>query len=49
VRFHEEATTSLPVQSGKAPDLDDLFMALDFKRMQLHQETQATEWFAGGV
>jgi SAM-dependent methyltransferase len=47
VRFNEEATTSLPVLAGKGLDLDELFLALDFKRMQLRQETQAAEWLEG--
>ncbi len=47
VRFNEEATTSLPVFAGGSVDLDDVFLALDFKRMQVRQETQAVEWFEG--
>ena len=45
LRFREEAATSLPVLAGASLDLDDLFTALDFKRMQLRQETQSAEWF----
>ncbi len=45
LRFTEEAATSLPVLAGASPDLDDLFNALDFKRLQLRQETQSAEWF----
>jgi SAM-dependent methyltransferase len=44
VRFNEEAATSLPVLRGVAPDLEDVFLALDFKRLQLRQDTQAAEW-----
>ena len=44
-RFSEEAATSLPVLAGTSLDLDDLFAALDFKRMQLRQDTQSSEWF----
>ncbi len=45
LRFNEEAATSLPVLAGANLDLDDLFAALDFKRMQLRQDTQSSEWF----
>ncbi len=45
LRFSEEAATSLPVLASANLDLDDLFAALDFKRMQLRQDTQSSEWF----
>jgi SAM-dependent methyltransferase len=44
-RFTEEAMLSLPMQaSGDRLDLDDLFMALDFRRLRLKQDTEAPEW-----
>lgn len=48
-RFAEEARSSLPLRQGDGdPDLDELFSALDFRRLRLLQETQAPEW-AGPV
>ena len=49
LRFSEEAATSLPVLAGSRLDLDDLFAALDFKRMQLRQDTQSAEWFGSAT
>jgi hypothetical protein len=48
LRFMEEARSSLPVpaESG-ALDLEDLFSALDFRRLRLRQETQISEWNGG--
>jgi hypothetical protein len=43
-RFAEEARTTLPIAHDHSPDLDELFAALDFRRMRLRQETQAPEW-----
>ena len=43
-RFTEEAQTTLPLPSDGTPCLDDLFLALDFRRLRLRQETQAAEW-----
>ncbi len=44
-RFTEEAMLSLPLQvQGDRFDLDDLFMALDFRRLRLKQDTEAPEW-----
>jgi hypothetical protein len=43
-RFTEEAQTSLPVGQGARHSLDDLFQALDFRRLRLRQETQIAEW-----
>ena len=44
LRFAEEATFSLPVRRKPAVDLDDLFAAVDFRRLRLKQDTQAPEW-----
>lgn len=49
LRFNEEAATSLPVLQGAVPGFDELFLALDFKRLQIWQETQAAEWVFGGA
>jgi len=43
-RFSEEARTTLPLAPDRAPDLDELFAALDFRRLRLKQETQLAEW-----
>jgi len=43
-RFAEEALFSLPLQKHSTLDLDDLFSALDFRRLRLQQDTQAPEW-----
>ncbi len=43
-RFNEEALSTLPLPSSPEPGLDDLFLALDFRRLRLRQETQAAEW-----
>ncbi len=43
-RFAEEASFSLPVALGGTLHLDDLFSAVDFRRLRLKQETQAQEW-----
>jgi SAM-dependent methyltransferase len=44
-RFAEEARTTLPItrQAG-ALDLEEVFAALDFRRLRLRQETALTEW-----
>jgi len=44
-RFIEEARTTLPL-SHDSPGLDpdELFLALDFRRLRLRQETQVPEW-----
>jgi SAM-dependent methyltransferase len=44
LRFTEEARTTLPIRADGAPDLDELFQALDFRRLRLRQETQVREW-----
>lgn len=44
LRFAEEARTSLPIAKASAPDLEDVFAALDFRRLRLRQETQVAEW-----
>ncbi|MGG5885652.1 class I SAM-dependent methyltransferase [Falsiroseomonas sp. HC035] len=44
-RFAEEARTTLPIarQAG-ALDLEEVFAALDFRRLRLRQETSLPEW-----
>ena len=34
-RFTEEACSTLPLAPDRAPDLEDLFAALDFRRLRL--------------
>jgi hypothetical protein len=34
----------LPIAHDRAPGLNELLAALDFRRMRLRQETQAPEW-----
>ncbi len=46
-RFAEEATFSLPVRQHSTVDLDELFAAVDFRRLRLQQDTQAPEWPRG--
>jgi SAM-dependent methyltransferase len=46
-RFTEEARTTLPIKRDSVLDLEDLFMALDFRRLRLRQETQMAEWSHG--
>jgi hypothetical protein len=47
-RFMEEARSTLPVPArSDALDLEDLFAALDFRRIRLRQETQIAEWHGG--
>ncbi|TDH61598.1 methyltransferase domain-containing protein [Dankookia rubra] len=43
-RFTEEAQTTLPLAQDREPTLDELFAALDFRRLRLRQETQLPEW-----
>jgi SAM-dependent methyltransferase len=45
-RFAEEARSTLPLAPDRAPDLEDLFAALDFRRLRLLQETHLPEWRA---
>ena len=47
-RFTEEAQSTLPLVRSATPDLDELFLALDFRRLRLRQETQAREWNGAG-
>jgi hypothetical protein len=47
-RFVEEAQTTLPTGHGGLLDLEDLFTALDFRRLRLRQETQMAEWTGVG-
>ena len=44
MRFTEEAQTTLPLARSQIPNLEELFQALDFRRLRLRQETQAREW-----
>lgn len=44
LRFTEEARSSLPLPHDRTPDPDEIFAALDFRRLRLRQETQAPEW-----
>lgn len=43
-RFAEEARMSLPILKDGTPDLDDLFAALDYRRLRLVQDTQISQW-----
>jgi SAM-dependent methyltransferase len=43
-RFTEEARTTLPILKDRDPELDDLFLALDFRRLRLRQDTLLAEW-----
>ncbi|MDE2251886.1 MAG: class I SAM-dependent methyltransferase [Gammaproteobacteria bacterium] len=43
-RFAQEAQTTLPILKNRNLDLDDLFQALDFRRLRLRQDTQMAEW-----
>jgi SAM-dependent methyltransferase len=43
-RFAEEARSTLPLPPDRTPDLEDLFAALDFRRLRLRQETRLPEW-----
>jgi SAM-dependent methyltransferase len=45
-RFSEEAHSTLPITGKGAPDLEELFQALDFRRLRLRQDTQIAEWNA---
>jgi hypothetical protein len=44
IRFAEEVRTSLPVTKRAEPDPDEVFAALEFRRLRLHQETMLPEW-----
>jgi SAM-dependent methyltransferase len=43
-RFTEEAQATLPIAKDSSGDLEELFLALDFRRLRLRQDTQAAEW-----
>lgn len=43
-RFAEEARSTLPLPPDSEPDLEEVFAALDFRRLRLRQETQLAEW-----
>lgn len=48
-RFIEEARSSLPLRADTdEPDVEDLFAALDFRRLRLRQEALAPEWAGPG-
>ena len=44
LRFVEEARSSLPLPHDRTPALEEVFAALDFRRLRLRQDTQAAEW-----
>jgi len=44
LRFTEEARTTLPLPHERSLDVDDLFAALEFRRLRLLQDTQLSEW-----
>ena len=44
LRFTEEARSSLPLPHERTPEPDEVFAALDFRRLRLRQDTQAPEW-----
>lgn len=48
LRFVEEARTSLPIAKEREPDLDEMFAALEFRRLRLRQEAQVAEWAGPG-
>ncbi|WP_270937874.1 methyltransferase domain-containing protein [Falsiroseomonas oryzae] len=43
-RFAEEARSTLPLPTDREPELEEMFAALDFRRLRLRQETQLPEW-----
>ena len=43
-RFAEEARATLPIEQVAEPSLEELFQALDFRRLRLRQDTLAAEW-----
>jgi hypothetical protein len=43
-RFAEEAQVTLPILKPGNLDLDEMFLALDFRRLRLRQDTQVAEW-----
>jgi SAM-dependent methyltransferase len=47
-RFTEEARSSLPLPHDRTPDPEEVFAALDFRRLRLRQDTQAQEWAGPG-
>jgi SAM-dependent methyltransferase len=49
LRFAEEARSTLPLAPDRAPDLEDLFAALDFRRLRLQQEARLPEWLGAGT
>jgi SAM-dependent methyltransferase len=48
LRFVEEARMSLPIAKEREPDLDEMFAALEFRRLRLRQEAQVAEWKGPG-
>jgi HNH endonuclease len=49
LRFAEEARSTLPLAPDRVPDLEDLFAALDFRRLRLQQEARLPEWLGAGT
>lgn len=47
-RFAREVTAALPVETddSRPPDLDDVFAALEWRRLRLRQDQQVPEWTA---
>ena len=47
-RFTRQVTAALPVETddSRPPDLDDLFAALEWRRLRLRQDQQVPEWTA---
>jgi hypothetical protein len=44
LRFSEEARSSLPLRHDGDVAVEEVFAAVDFRRLRLRQETQAPEW-----
>ncbi|MGG5809039.1 methyltransferase [Falsiroseomonas sp. CW058] len=48
-RFAEEARSTLPLPHDGPPELDEVFAALDFRRLRLRQDAQLPEWAGLGT
>jgi len=46
VRFERESAAALPVEPGATSE--DVFTALDWRRLRLRQDQQVAEWAGGG-
>ncbi len=44
LRFAEEARTSLPIAKDRAPDLEEVFAGVEFRRLRLRQDAELREW-----